>query len=560
MDHTIDSTNANDALFSSTPQPPSVMLIASQIPQQELGLIAQLLQSQGYTRKTTEPKGAPELIFTTDDGNNTVTIKFYQDIGALRLELIGDTSLRIGAALGQYLESLSAERIGEFFEKSTSDMERRIYAILCVLTYPDAKTAMRHMRKSYIDDASDATREGVIQGLAFLETKDVGEQLEILERDFKETNLAKLCRKAIDGLSERGVIRESIASFIQKIQKIIDENPKLALENIEKYLSQGEEPKLRALHAKALHSLGRNDEALNLLTSIDISDPDASDAFCQRALLRETQGFPQNALQDAQSALVVDPQNKIAQEIFNRLRLTLSQNHASNDDKRTQLDKLLQTTPDDPNLRIQRAQCYCDMGNDSDDNAQKAIDDLKHAQKFAPNDPRLPLLLAKAYRAKRYLGSALEQATIAQKIHAPSQNLDAWLIKPLILLAIDDPSAALNAIHEIPTDVRILPAVALCTAIIDERLGRNEEAETLYTPLKNDLAALFNALSPTLYDDLPILRRAMSVDTLPLSPRPKTPLDLEPTDPLFKRCKSCGALTIKRRTQCRECGSTEFFC
>ncbi len=533
---------------------PTVLLIASQMPQQELGLIAQLLQSQGFARQQpADPKGAPELVFATADNTNRVAIKFYQDIGALRLELNGDVAIKIGQALAQYMDPLTAERIGEYFQKSTSDMERRIYAILLVLTYPNATDAMKAITKTYFDEANDATREGVVQGLAFLETPDVGTQLEILERNYKDTPIAKLCRKAIDGLSDRGVIRESIPSFMKKIEQIVDDNPKAALEAIEKYEAQGDAPEIRALHAKALRLLGKTDEAAKLLEQISLADPDAAAAFCQRALLREAQGFAQNALQDAQTATAIDPTNACANDVFTRLSLVVANDSASQGDKRAQLDKLIDADPDDPNLRIQRAELSID------DAPQNAIDDLKTAQKSAPNDPRLPLLLAKAYLGIHHLGAALEQASIAQKTHTPSQQIDALLIKPRVFLAIDDPKSALDAIHEIPAEFRENPPIVLCTAIIFELLGRTDEANAYYKTHKSNIATLFATVAPTLYTDLPLLRTALGVAALDIRPKPNHPLDQEPIDPLFKRCRRCGALSIKRRTQCRDCGSTEFF-
>lgn len=532
---------------------PTVLLIASQIPQQELGLIAQLLQSQGFSRRQSDDaKGSPVLVFTTADDANRVAIKFYQDIGALRLELSGDVSLKIGQALAQYMEPLTAERIDEFFRKATSDMERRIYAILLVLTYPDATDAMNAISKTYFDEANDATREGVIQGLAFLETPDVGTQLEILEQKSSNTPIAKLCRKAIDGLSSRGVIRESIPSFIRKIALIVDENPKLALEEIEKYEASGHAPEIRSLHAKALRLLGKTNEASQLLASISYDDPDASDAFCQRALLAEAQGFAEKALHDSQSALDLDPDNSAARDIFTRLSLLAGNASDAPADKLAQLDKLIDAAPDDPNLRIQRAELTLD------DKPQNAVDDLLAAQKSSPNDPRLPLLLAKSYLATRHLGAALEQASLAQKTHAPSQQIDAFLIKPRVFLAIGDPRRALDAIHEIPADFRENPPIVFCTAIIFELLGRTDEANAYYKTHQNMLDKLFAIVNPTLYDDLPLLRQVSGI-SLDIRPRPSHVLDREPVDPLFKRCSHCGALSIKRRTQCRNCASSDFF-
>lgn len=543
-----------DNLTGSDSSKSSVLLIASQMPQQELGLIAQLLQSQGFARKQpASPQSAPSLTFADASGANTAVLKFYQDIGALRLELAGDVSLKIGAALGQYMEPLTADRLGECYQNSNSDMDRRICAILLVLTFPDASSAMNALRKTYFDEANGATREGIVQGLAFLETPDAGEQLEILERDFKDTPIAKLCRKAIDGLSDRGVIRESITSFKQKIAAIVEQNPKSALESLEKYDPHGQVAELRALRAKALRLLGRNAEAADLLAQISAGDPDAADAWCERALAREAQGFAADALGDAQSALSADPQNALARDICNRLSLALGDNNAAPGDRRAKLDALIGQSPDDPNLRIQRAELLLETAPET------AADDLKIAQKFAPNDPRLPLLLAKAWYAMRRLGAALEQATIALKTHTPAQETDALFMKPRVCIAIGDPQSALNAIRDIPQDQRENTAVVFCTAIIFEMLGRTAEAEAFYKTHADKIRKLFDIVRPRLYADLPLLRAALGADRLAIEPKPASPLDLEPVDPLFKRCKSCGALTIKRRTQCRECACAEFF-
>ncbi len=543
-----------DSLTGSKSSKSSVMLIASQMPQQELGLIAQLLQSQGFSRRQpSSPQSAPALTFADAGGANVAVLKFYQDIGALRLELSGDVSLKIGAALGQYMEPLTADRLAECYQNSNADMDRRICAILLVLTFPDAASAMNALRKTYFDEANDAAREGIVQGLAFLETPDAGAQLEILERDFKDTPIAKLCRKAIDGLSDRGIIRESITSFKQKIAGIVEQNPKSALDSVEKYDPQGQVAELRALRAKALRLLGRNAEAADLLAQISAGDPDAADAWCERALAREAQGFAEGALSDAQSALSADPQNALAQDICNRLGLAIGDGNAEDGDRRAKLDALIRQSPDDPNLRIQRAELLLET------TPEAAADDLKIAQKYAPNDPRLPLLLSKAWYAMRRLGAALEQAAIALKTHTPTQETDALLMKPRVCIAIGDPQSALNAIRDIPQEQRENPAIVFCTAIIFEMLGRSDEAEAFYKTHADKIRNLFDIVRPRLYADLPLLRAALGADRLAVEPKPASPLDLEPVDPLFKRCKSCGALTIKRRTQCRECACSEFF-
>ena len=237
----------------------SVLLIASQIPQQELGLVAHVLQSQGFrqTPASERPKGSVVLCFETPDKENTVAIKFYQEIGARRLELTGDISKKIGVALGQYMEPLTPEKLGEFYDMSQSDMERRIYAILLVLAYPDATSAMSELRDKYFASANDATREGIVHGLEFIETPDAGAALEQIERVCKGQELATMARHAIDSLSERGLIRESTSSFKDKVEAMIYEHPADALDLIEKYEEGGAAPEIRALHARALRLVGR---------------------------------------------------------------------------------------------------------------------------------------------------------------------------------------------------------------------------------------------------------------------------------------------------------------
>ena len=531
---------------------PEVLLIASQFPQQELGIIAQLLQSQGFKQAPRE-KNVSFVAFETADKTNRVCLKFYQEIGALRLELTGALSQKIGSALGQYMEALSSERIHELIGMAQSDMERRIYVILLVLTYPDAASAMSAMRKPYFDEGSDALREGLVQGLAFLETPDVGTALELIETAAKGQPIATLARRAIDGLCERGVIRESAASFKRKIEAMIDENPKAALEQIEKYLASSPSPEIRALHARALRLLGRTDEAASLLSLITIAAPDAADAFCERAWIREAGGFTLQAMTDAQSALACDPTNQTAAEIFQRLQLVLDHASSNVEDRLAQFSKAIEANPDDANLRCQRAECLLAMHR-----PQEAIDDLKSAQKLAENDPRLPLMLAEAYLAIHHYGAALEQATRAQKHHVSTQETAAWLLRPRVFMAMNRPEKALSAIHEIPPELRDEDEVIVCRAVIEETLGHAEASRAAYALVPEGIRAIFESLGLALYQDLPVLREIADIPELQIRTAPSSPLGDEPTDPFFKRCDACGALTMKRRTFCKECSNATF--
>lgn len=531
---------------------PEVLLIASQIPQQELALIAQLLQSQGFKQAPRE-KNASFVAFETADKSDRVSLKFYQEIGALRLELTGELAKKIGAALGQYMEALTSERINELIGMAQSDMERRIYVILLVLTYPDAATAMAAMRKPYFDEGSDALREGLVQGLAFLETPDVGSALELIETAAKGQPIAALARKAIDGLSARGVIRESVASFKGKVEAIVNDNPKSALEMIEKYEADAPAPAIRALHARALRLLGRADEAASLLSLITIAAPDAADAFCERALLREAGGFTMQAMNDAQAALACDPTNETASEIFQRLQLVLQHASSNAEDRLAQFSKAIEANPDDANLRCQRAECLLELKQ-----PMAAIDDLKTAQKLAENDLRLPLMLAEAYLAVKHYGAALEQATRAQKHHVSTQETAAWLLRPRVFMAMNRPEKALSAIHEIPPEIRDEDAVILCRGIIEETLGHTDAASAAYALIPEGHRAIFEKLDLVLYKDLPEFRALAGIRELALREPPQSPLGEEPTDPFFKRCDSCGALTMKRRTFCKECSNATF--
>ncbi len=537
-------------------QKPTVLLIASQMPQQELGLIAQLFQSQGFRQQpaSERPKNSAVLVFETADKTNSVAIKFYQEIGALRLELTGEASKKIGQALDQYMEGLTPERIGELFEMAQSDMERRVYAVLLVLAYPDGVTAMNAMRDKYFTNAVTATKEGVIQGLAFLETPDVGIPLEEIEKTCAGTDLAVMARRAIDGLCERGLIRESLASFMNKIRALIDDNPQSALDQIEKYEAAASTPEIRALHARALRLLGRNDEASSLLATISIAEPDAVEAFCERALIREAGGQAQQAMGDVQAALTCDTDCAPAKEILARLKLVLEHSSAKVEDRYEQFSRALSANPEDVNLLVQRAECLMDMNRHED-----AVRDLKEVQRLASNDLRLPIMLAECWLAMRYLGSALEQASKAQKIHPASQETMAWLLKPRVFMAMNLPDNALSALHEIPADVRDNDAVVFCEAMVEEILGKTDEARAHYDAVSVSAVPLFEILKPSIYAPMPLLKAALDGRNVAVCEPPSAPMDREPVDPFFKRCAACGALTMQRRTYCRECSNGTFF-
>ena len=535
---------------------PSVLLIASQMPQQELGIIAQLLMSQGYKQQpaSERPKNTASIAFETADKTNVVEIKFYQEIGALRLELTGETSQKIGAALAQYMETLPPDRIGELFDQAQSDMERRIYAILLVLAYPDGIAAMDAIRDKYFVKGNEATREGIVQGFAFLETPDVGVPLEEIEKACKGQNIATLARRAIDGLSERGIIKESIESFINKVVALIDDNPKSALELIEKYENGSPVAEIRALHAKALRLLGQNDAALALLDRISIADPDAVDAYCERALLRETSGAVSQAMSDVQAALACDANCAAALEIHKRLSLVHSHAASSVEDRIAQYSQALEANPDDVNLLCQRAECLIETHQ-----FNEALKDLNDAQKLAANDLRLPKLLCDAYMGKHWYGYALEQASKAQKVHVSTLETVSWLLKPKVFVAMNLPAKALDAIHAIPAELREYEIVMLCTAIVHEILGHTDEARAIYDELLGDLGPIVEALDLTFYQDMPLLRAHAESYHLVIAAPPASPLGDEPVDPFFKRCDACGALTMKRRTYCKDCNNGTFF-
>lgn len=537
-------------------QKPTVLLIASQMPQQELGLIAQLFQSQGFRQQpaSERPKNSAVLVFETADKTNSVAIKFYQEIGALRLELTGDASKKIGQALDQYMEGLTPDRLGELFEMAQSDMERRVYAVLLVLAYPDGVTAMNAMRDKYFTNATTATKEGVIQGLAFLETPDVGIPLEEIEKTCAGTDLAVMARRAIDGLCERGLIRESLTSFMNKIRALIDDNPQSALDQIEKYEAAAPTPEIRALHARALRLLGRNDEASSLLVTISIAEPDAVEAYCERALIREAGGQAQQAMGDVQAALTCDPDCAPAKDIFSRLKLVLDHSSSKVEDRYAQFSQALEANPEDVNLLVQRAECLMDMNRH-----EEAVRDLKDVQRLASNDLRLPMMLAECWLAMRYLGSALEQASKAQKIHPASQETMAWILKPRVFMAMNLPDKALSAIHEIPADMRDNDAVVLCEAMVEEILGKTDEAQAHYEIVSASAGPLFDVLKPSIYAEMPLLKSILGSRDIALSEPPAVPMDQEPVDPFFKRCAACGALTMQRRTYCRECSNGTFF-
>lgn len=537
-------------------QKPTVLLIASQMPQQELGLIAQLFQSQGFRQQpaSERPKNSAVLVFETADKTNSVAIKFYQEIGALRLELTGDASKKIGQALDQYMEGLTPDRLGELFEMAQSDMERRVYAVLLVLAYPDGVTAMNAMRDKYFTNATTATKEGVIQGLAFLETPDVGIPLEEIEKTCAGTDLAVMARRAIDGLCERGLIRESLTSFMNKIRALIDDNPQSALDQIEKYEAAAPTPEIRALHARALRLLGRNDEASSLLVTISIAEPDAVEAYCERALIREAGGQAQQAMGDVQAALTCDPDCAPAKDIFSRLKLVLDHSSSKVEDRYAQFSQALEANPEDVNLLVQRAECLMDMNRH-----EEAVRDLKDVQRLASNDLRLPMMLAECWLAMRYLGSALEQASKAQKIHPASQETMAWILKPRVFMAMNLPDKALSAIHEIPADMRDNDAVVLCEAMVEEILGKTDEAQAHYEIVSASAGPLFDVLKPSIYAEMPLLKSILGSRDIALSEPPAVPMEQEPVDPFFKRCAACGALTMQRRTYCRECSNGTFF-
>ena len=534
---------------------PSIFLIASQMPQQELAIIAQVLQAQGFDRPADAKTHPGVFMFETKDKANSVIIRFYQEIGAMRLELRGEVSKKIGQVLGQYMPPLTVDELTQIYDQANSSREKVFAVMLMVLTYPDATSAMSAMHDKYFDTVDDNLKASFVQGLAFMESADVGTVLEKIEKDHKGEPIAELTRKAIDGLSEQGIIRESVESFKTKILLMLNEDhAKDALDLVEKYIKDAPAPEIRAIHARILRQLGKLAEAGQLLEVIMPEDPDIIEALCERSLIREAAGQIAAAQSDVESALRLDPANKVASDILKRLSLVLNQAQSSNDDKLDRFTQAIDAHPDDVNLRCQRGECLLAMNRPND-----ALTDFKAALELAPNDPRLPLLLAETYYALGMLGSALDYGTRSQKTHVPSQELSAWLIRPRLFIAIDLPEKALSAIHEIPADLREQPVIQLCHAIILELLNHNDEAESYYRMVGKQIGDYYNSLNLRLYHDMPILKKYMNVDNLGIYTKPEHVLDKEPIDPFFKRCDNCGALTMKRRTYCKECNNGSFF-
>ena len=534
---------------------PTIFLISSQMPQQELNLIAQVLHSQGFDQPADSKTHPGVYVFETKDKENRVTIRVYQEIGAMRLELRGDVAKKIGQVLGQYMPPFSPQELAQIYDQANSSREKVFAVMLMVLTYPDATSAMAAMHEKYFDSVDDTLKSSFIQGLAFMESPDVGIVLEKIEKDNKDQPIAELTRKAIDGLSSQGIIRESIDSFKTKVLLMLDEDhAKEALELIEKYEKDAPAPEIRALHARVLRLLGKLADAGKLLEQIQPEDPDIIEALCERALYRESAGMMAAAQVDVESALKLDPANRVASDILKRLSLVLNQAQSSDDDKLARYTKALDEHPDDVNLRCQRGECLLKMSRPDD-----ALIDFKAASQIAPNDPRIPLLLAETYLKLGMLGSALDYATRAQKTHAPSQETAAWLIRTRVFLAIGLSEKALSAIHEIPAELREQPAIQLCLAIVLEQLNQTEDAEKHYACVGALIEDIFKSLDLRLYVDLPLLRKYLHADKLSFCEKPAQILDKEPIDPFFKRCDNCGALTMKRRTYCKECNHASFF-
>ncbi|MFA5624026.1 MAG: hypothetical protein WC966_03065 [Bradymonadales bacterium] len=532
-----------------------ILLFASQAVQQELGLIAQVLQSQGFVQQSAAERdpNVHALVFYTEDRANQVSIKLYQELGVMRLELTGALGLQIATALETYLEPLSSEKIEELYELSKSGMEQRIYAVLLVLTYVDASTAMGAMRQKYLIDGNDATREGMIQGIAFLETHDMGVALEEIEKHVAGSPVEKMARRAIDALSERGLLQESDEFLITSLESIIDSSPQVVMDKLSKMKEQP--PALRFLHAKALRLLLRHDEAATLLAEIHPSDPDAAKAYAERAILREQGGYHREALDDAQRALACDPELVVAQEVYERLRLIEQQSGASDEERLLQLNAALASNSDDSKLLVRRAETLLALNKH-----EEALDDLRRVEKISPTDPRLPALLAEALLAAGILGEALAEATKAQSIFAPKYKLQAKLLKPRVFLALNRPHMALPLFREIFKENPSALVAAFGMALAHELQGENESAQQILKHLDPKRAESFiKSLKPRIYTELPLTKAFCKDCELPISPIPSTILDQEKQDPLFKRCDQCGALTLKRRTLCKECSGSSFF-
>ncbi len=542
---------------SATPTPETrILLIASQQPQQELGLLAQLLGSQGYTPQQPDPKSKQSraVVFSTADDQANAVLRLYPDLGVLRLALRGGNAEELAQAIASYLPVVPFDTIMTQIEKGRTRAEQRIFAILLILSFPSASPAMQAIGQQMLAAGPDEIRQGIIQGLAFLESPDVGPELEKIAQDFAGQATAELAEKAMEQLVERGLIVESPASVTKRAADLVLSHPDQALALLDGLdPAQPPPPQAILVRGQALRALGHFAQAIAALQQPPPGEW-AARCLLERALAHEQSGDITAAAEDIGDARALAPGVEAIENAFARIALAAEQGGDSPDQRLAKLDAAILAQPEDGALRLQRATAYLAAARCADAQADLAV-----AAKHAATDPRLPTLQAEAHLGAGHLGAALYAASLAAKTFAPQQERQALLLRSRVFFALDEARRALAAARDVVNKHPEWAEAWLAVGLALEGLGEEERAQSAYEQaLQREAAsAAVGRLQPRLYRATPLWTRC-SGDTLPQQPAPARKSGAEAVDPLFKRCLDCGTLTIQRRTSCKSCSSRDF--
>jgi tetratricopeptide (TPR) repeat protein len=544
---------------TGTPPREQVLLVAMQQPEYDLMNLSKLLASRGLSPLDQHPSGDPEnprWTFRTLDGKSQIQLQMFGELGVYRLMLLGAEAITVAQMIPQMLPVLSPNLLAQRVQTARAPEERQVLLALLLLCFPSASIAMTQLGPLLQQGDPEVTL-GVIMGLRLMESAEAAEFLDqIVQQSPPESPVALAAADAYAALVALGVVKPKLdpTQALQEIEDTLDAKPDDALKRLQELSDAGFSSALASLlRARALAKLARWDEVNASLTPA-LSAPDTrARALLLRARLLERQGDPHGALAEVSAALRLPDAPPEAAALESRLSLLLDASQQSPTQQLSQLDLAVSSSPDDPELRLQRAPLLLLLSRPDD-----ALADVKVALKRLPDDPRAAVLEVEANLQRGALLSALQRPTPAPASLPPSMRLQASLQRGRIYLALDDMDRASRAFAE-TLNRDAAPEAALGQALALDLLGANPAlAQRLYARALDALPAadLLSSLRPTLYAAPPHAPAALS--GIPLCDRPASRIGVDTIDPLFKYCLDCGTAALNRRTQCKACGSKTF--
>lgn len=533
---------------------PRVLLLAVQRPELELSRIQQVLHSQGYQPQPMPDGGEqrPAWLFTTADGRDEVRLYLILELGVLRFLATGPQAESLTTLFRQALPSLDPQLLTDRLASTSHPLEQRVFVTMLILTHATAAEAMDALGQELMDRGPDEVREGVVQGLALLESPDAMRHLRAIQKAHADTALADLAGRALQALASLGLEDEDPEHLLEQAENTLDDNPEEALELLERAELAGlKAPRLHLVRARALRHLERFEEAVQSASRATSHRALIGDAALEQARAFEALGRSEDAAAAAQRA--VDAGIEAASAILARLRLNQAP-AADASGRLAQLSEAIDQYPNDAQLREQRAPLLIEAQRYTD-----ALSDLEVVLAAQPDHPRALVYQAEALLGAKHLLKALKTASALDFEAAPKLLRHALTLKPRVYFALDQHERARTTLASHERRYPDFPELRFARALALEALDRTDEAQALYTEVLEEAPAqeLVGRIQPVLYN-APEAWNALSDTPISATPRPDRVSGADTLDSFFKTCLSCGTMALARRSTCKQCSGRDF--